>query len=163
MTPKPKIPVFERIWKAIRIMRVGDVPMVALAASASPRTTGSYLRWLETQGYLACVAAANPRKGLPAKYRIKRDTGPKAPKPLKAGPVKLKTNMARCSTSRVVEMRINAVLLAWGSADLAQLCAAAKVRALTVANVMARLVATGIACLESEGRWRLSETQRPGA
>lgn len=159
MSNRPKSTVKTRIWRAIRIMRTGDVPMFALAAQASVRTTAEYLRWLHANGYVICTAQSQPRRGIPASYRIKLDTGPEAPRPISAPPVKLKNAAARCSTNPLIEMRVNALLKRCGSADLEQLRKAVKVLPATLSIFMANLVATGRACVISEGRWRLPDTQ----
>lgn len=82
----------ERMWKAIRILRTFDIPMLLIAAEARRRSCDKFIICLEQAGIIRRIsrnyssgAGSSPggppltRKGW-STFRLARDLGPKAPK-----------------------------------------------------------------------------------
>lgn len=77
----------EQMWRTLRTLR-GDINARELAAHAGTAlipvreaAAGDYLRNLHAAGYLECVKPGRGtwRGGIQARYRLVRDTGPRAP------------------------------------------------------------------------------------
>lgn len=73
------IPTRQRIWKALRVQKICDARLLAAAASASEATTRDFLRLLDRAGYVEIIANGSGRVGHINRYRLIRDTGPRAP------------------------------------------------------------------------------------
>lgn len=70
------------MWRAMKVLRSFDYQDIAQAASlaplvVAPSSAKSYVNVLARAGYLQQVKAAKP--GVPARYRLTRNTGPHAP------------------------------------------------------------------------------------
>ena len=70
------------LWRAMRIHKQFDFRELAAFASTdtlrvAPNTAGTYCHFLACAGYLQVVRASKP--GTPARYRLAKYTGPKAP------------------------------------------------------------------------------------
>jgi len=70
------------LWRAMRIHKQFDFRELAAFASTdtlrvAPNTAGTYCHFLARAGYLQVVLASKP--GTPARYRLAKYTGPKAP------------------------------------------------------------------------------------
>jgi len=74
-----KRPARARLWSAMRVLHTFDLPQLALSAGGLSQASAAFLRDLSRAGYLAEIRAADPRTGMPAIYRLARNTGPKAP------------------------------------------------------------------------------------
>lgn len=70
------------MWRAMKVLRTFDYQEIAQAASLAPLVVApgsakSYVNALARTGYLQQVKASKP--GVPARYRLARNTGPHAP------------------------------------------------------------------------------------
>lgn len=66
----------QRIWTALRISRTSDVAMLALQASCDGHDVRSYLDALTHAGYCVNEGGTGARQ----RYRLKRNSGPTAPR-----------------------------------------------------------------------------------
>lgn len=70
------------MWRAMKVLRAFDYREIAQAATlapvvVAPGSAKSYINALARAGYLQQVKASKP--GVPAKYRLVKNTGPHAP------------------------------------------------------------------------------------
>lgn len=75
-----KPPSNKRLWKAMRIQKECDVPMLAMAAGTSEGVAGQWLGVLVRGGYVQIVTHGNARHGMINRYRLVRNSGPFPPK-----------------------------------------------------------------------------------
>lgn len=75
----------DRIWKAMRILRTFSQPTLVATAEVGKDNVTRYVRGLTEVGYLAVITPANPARHEPAQYRLRRNTGPVAPRLGKLG------------------------------------------------------------------------------
>lgn len=66
----------QRIWTAVRVLRVFDLPMLLIAAESTKRKTMQYLNELVRAGYLERIDQPGDEH---RKYRVILDTGPHHP------------------------------------------------------------------------------------
>jgi hypothetical protein len=70
----------DRMWKAMRILREFNQPTLVATAEVGADNVRRYLRGLVAVGYVVITTPANPARQLPAHYRLRRNTGPVAPR-----------------------------------------------------------------------------------
>lgn len=70
----------QRLWKALRVQKTCDAPLLAAAAAAPETSAREYLGLLVRSGYVEIIARGNSKAGRINRYRIVRDTGPRAPR-----------------------------------------------------------------------------------
>jgi hypothetical protein len=70
----------QRLWKALRVQKTCDANILGLSASASPETARQYLGLLVRAGYVEIVERGNGQVGKVNRYRLVKDTGPRAPR-----------------------------------------------------------------------------------
>lgn len=76
----------QRIWQAMRILRVFSYADLQATAEAGRDNVRKYCQALRSAGYLRLERPkANGKKGGHAAWRLVRDTGPKAPIPRACG------------------------------------------------------------------------------
>lgn len=80
MSVRSNIPTRQRLWKALRVQKVCDAPLLAAAAAAPETSAREYLGLLVRAGYVEIIARGNARAGQINRYRIIKDTGPRAPR-----------------------------------------------------------------------------------
>lgn len=71
---------YQRIWASIRVLRHFDLPMLAMTAGTSARTTLGYVGLLQRTGYVRLERLGNARTGLVSRYALVRNTGRQAPR-----------------------------------------------------------------------------------
>lgn len=70
----------QRLWKALRVQKVCDAPLLAAAAAAPESSAREYLGLLVRAQYVEVVSHANGKTGSINRYRLIKDTGPRAPR-----------------------------------------------------------------------------------
>lgn len=73
------IPAYERLWRAMRVLKSFDAPQLMLAAATSQSATAGYISRLLHAGYLRAVVRGDQRTGKLSVYRLTRSYGPAAP------------------------------------------------------------------------------------
>lgn len=161
--PVRLLTVRERIWKALRIMRVADVPTIALSVSASLRSTRDYLRWLELRGYVTCTVQPNRFTGTPATYRLILNCGPVAPHlNLKPMPARARSAQLqpRCNRPAVIKAQIIDLLGKTGSQSAEQLRRGLGFRLFfTMAPFLHDMMRGGIIAIDGNDRFVLAKGQ----
>jgi predicted ArsR family transcriptional regulator len=80
MSSRSNISTRQRLWKALRVQKTCDALILAAAADAPETSAREYLGLLVRSGYVEITAHANGKAGRINRYRIVRDTGPRAPR-----------------------------------------------------------------------------------
>jgi hypothetical protein len=75
----PKRPARARLWSAMRVLHTFDLPQLSLAAGGIGKGSQAFLTSLSKAGYLTQIRAADRTTGMPAIFRLAKNTGPKPP------------------------------------------------------------------------------------
>jgi hypothetical protein len=76
-----KVPsAHQRLWKAARVLKLFDAVVLSSAAAVAETTAREFLSLLSRAGYVIVTARGNGRSGSVNRYRLVKNTGPRAPR-----------------------------------------------------------------------------------